>query len=161
MQHAVKARRRKPIFAVDIAVPRDLDPRISELDDVYLYTVDDLDKVIDEGQSSREAAAEDAHKILDEEIRRYLNIERGKEVAPIITALRDHGDALRHEVLEQARRRLAKGADSDEVLEFVTASLLKKTPCTSRASNCARRAKPPTMRPSRPARRLFGLDDKQ
>jgi glutamyl-tRNA reductase len=47
-------------------------------------------------------------------------------VAPIITALRDHGDTLRHQVLEQARRRLAKGADPDEVLEFVTASLLKK-----------------------------------
>lgn len=126
MRKAIRARKRRPIFAVDIAVPRDIDPDIRKLDDVYLYSIDDLDKVIVEGQSSREAAAVDANRILDEETQRYLSIERGKEVAPIITALRDHGDTLRADVLEQARRRLAKGADSDEVLEFVTASLLKK-----------------------------------
>ncbi len=126
MQSAIRARKRRPIFAVDIAVPRDLEAGIGELDDVYLYTIDDLDKVIVEGQSNREAAAVDADRILIEETQRYLSIERSKEVAPIITALRDHGDTLRHEVLEQARRRLAKGADQDEVLEFVTASLLKK-----------------------------------
>ena len=126
MTSAIKARKHKPVFAVDIAVPRDLDPDIGDLDDVYLYTVDDLDKVIIEGQSNREAAALDANKILDDETRRYLSIERSKEVAPVITALRDHGDELREQVLEQARRRLAKGADSDEVLEYVTSALLKK-----------------------------------
>ncbi len=126
MAKAVRARRRRPVFAVDIAVPRDLDPAIGELDDVYLYTIDDLDKVILAGQNNREAAADDANRILQEETRRYLSIERGKEVAPIITALREHGDILRDEVLDQARRRLAKGADSDDVLDYVTASLLKK-----------------------------------
>jgi glutamyl-tRNA reductase len=126
MRNAIRTRRHKPVFAVDIAVPRDLDPRISDLDDVYLYTIDDLDKVILEGQSSREAAAIDANRILEAETQRYLSIERSKEVAPIITALRDHGDSLRAQVLEQARRRLAKGADSDEVLEYVTSALLKK-----------------------------------
>jgi len=126
MQAAVRARKRRPIFAVDIAVPRDLEAGIDKLDDVYLYTIDDLDKVIVAGQSDREAAAVDAHRILDEETRRYLSIERSKAVAPIITALRDHGDALRDEVLEQARRRLAKGVDQDEVLQYVTSSLLKK-----------------------------------
>ena len=126
MQAAIKARRHKPVFAVDIAVPRDLDPEIGTLPDVYLYTIDDLDKVIMEGQSNREAAASDAKRILDDETKRYLSIERSKEVAPIITALRDHGDDLREQVLEQARRRLAKGADSDEVLEYVTSALLKK-----------------------------------
>ena len=126
MKAAIRARKRRPVFAVDIAVPRDLDPAIADLDDVYLYTIDDLDKVIMEGQSNREAAAIDAHRILDDETRRYLSIERSKEVAPIITALRDHGDSYREQVLEQGRRRLAKGADSDEVLEYVTAALLKK-----------------------------------
>jgi glutamyl-tRNA reductase len=126
MQIAIRARKRRPVFAVDIAVPRDLEAGIDELDDIYLYTIDDLDKVILEGQSNREAAAVDANRILADETQRYLSIERSKEVAPIITALRDHGDALRHEVLEQARRRLAKGADQDEVLDFVTSSLLKK-----------------------------------
>jgi glutamyl-tRNA reductase len=126
MKSAVSARRHKPVFAVDIAVPRDLDPAISELDDVYLYSIDDLDKVIIEGQSNREAAAVDARRILDDETQRYLSIERSKEAAPIITALRDHGDELREQVLQQARRRLAKGADANEVLEYVTSALLKK-----------------------------------
>ncbi|HLU05153.1 MAG TPA: glutamyl-tRNA reductase [Woeseiaceae bacterium] len=126
MRKAVRARKRKPVFAVDLAVPRDLDPAISKLDDVYLYTIDDLDKVVVEGLNSREAAVADANRILEEETRRYLDIERSKEVAPVITALRDHGDTLRREVLEKARRRLDKGADADEVLEYVTASLLKK-----------------------------------
>ena len=123
---AIKARKRRPIFAVDIAVPRDIEKAVGDLDDVYLYTVDDLDQVILEGQSNREAAAVDAHKILDEEIGRYLSIERSKQVAPAITQLRDQADAIRSDVLEQARRRLAQGADSDEVLEYATAALMKK-----------------------------------
>lgn len=126
MRTAVRARKRKPVFAVDIAVPRDLDPAIAELDDVYLYTIDDLDKVIVEGRSSRAAAAADAERILEQETRRYLEIERSKEVAPLISALREHGDALRREVMAQARRRLQKGVDSNEVLEYATAALLKK-----------------------------------
>ena len=123
---AIKARKRRPIFAVDIAVPRDIEKDVGDLDDVYLYTVDDLDQVILEGQNNREAAAVDAHKILDEEISRYLSIERSKRVAPAITQLRDKADAIRTEVLEQARRRLSQGADSDEVLEYATAALMKK-----------------------------------
>ncbi|MEX2125613.1 MAG: glutamyl-tRNA reductase [Woeseia sp.] len=126
MKRAVRSRRRKPVFAVDLAVPRDLDPAISKLDDVYLYTIDDLDKVVVDGQSNREAAVADASRILDEETRRYLDIERSKDVAPVIIALRDHGDALRQEVLQQAKRRLEKGAKTEDVLEYVTASLLKK-----------------------------------
>ena len=126
MKSAIHARKRKPVFAVDIAVPRDLDPAISSLNDVYLYSIDDLDKVIVEGQSKRESAVTDANRILDEETRRYLNMLRAREVVPLITALRDRGDALRTEVMDQARRRIAKGADSEEVLEYVTASLMKK-----------------------------------
>jgi glutamyl-tRNA reductase len=126
MAKAVKARKRRPIFAVDIAVPRDLDPKISELKDVYLYTIDDLDKVILDGQSNREAAVGDANRILDVETQRYLEIQRSKVVAPVITALRDHGDSVRDEVLQQGLRRLRKGSDHNEVLEYVTGSLLKK-----------------------------------
>jgi glutamyl-tRNA reductase len=126
VREAIRLRRRKPIFAVDIAVPRDIEPAVADLTDVYLYTIDDLDRVILEGQGSREAAAVDANRILDEEISRYLAIERAKQVAPIITALRNQGEALRAEVLEQAHRRLARGAPQDEVLEFATAALMKK-----------------------------------
>jgi glutamyl-tRNA reductase len=159
IKKAIRSRKRRPIFAVDIAVPRDIDPAVRNLEDVYLYTIDDLDKVIIEGQSSREAAAVDANRILDDETRRYLNIARSKEVAPIITALRDHGDSLRAEVLEQARRRLAKGADQEEVLEFVTASLLKKL--LHRPSVRLREAGETSDRNFiEVARELFGLDKK-
>ena len=126
MEKVTHTRKRKPVFAVDIAVPRDLDPDIGALDDVYLYSIDDLDHVITEGLSNRESAVTDANRILDEEIARYIAIERAREVVPLITALRDQGNAVREEVMQQARRRLAKGADNDEVLEYVTASLLKK-----------------------------------
>ncbi len=126
MKQAIRARKRRPVFAVDMAVPRDLDPAIGELPDVYVYTIDDLDKVVLEGQSSREEAAVDADRILAEETRRYLEIERSKVIAPVITALREHGDGIRQEVLAQARRRLAAGTDPQTVLEYLAGSLLKK-----------------------------------
>ena len=126
MEAAIKTRKRKPIFAVDIAVPRDIEAEVGTLSDVYLYTIDDLDKVVLEGQGNRQAAAVDANRILDEEISRYLTMERAKQVAPLIAALREDADALRSDVLKQARRRLAQGADGQEVLEYATAALMKK-----------------------------------
>jgi len=126
VEAAMATRKHKPVFAVDIAVPRDIAPDVAELSDVYLFTIDDLQKVIQEGQSSREAAAVDANRILDEEIARYLNIERAKQVSPVIAALREHGQSIRDEVLRDAIRRLDRGVDSREVIEFATASLMKK-----------------------------------
>jgi glutamyl-tRNA reductase len=123
---ALKARKHRPIFAVDIAVPRDIAPDVAELNDVYLYSIDDLQKVIQDGQTSREAAAVDADRILRDEIRRYLSIERAKQVSPVITALREHAQSVRDEVLRDAQRRLNKGVDSQEVIEYATASLMKK-----------------------------------
>ena len=126
MESAIVTRRRKPMFAVDIAVPRDIDPRVGELADVYLYTIDDLDKVILEGQGNREAAAVDANRILDDEITRYTSMERAKDANPIIMALRDHGQSIRDEVADQAQRRLAKGMSSADVIEYATAAMMKK-----------------------------------
>jgi glutamyl-tRNA reductase len=126
IRKALRKRRHRPIFAVDIAVPRDIAPEVAKLRDVYLYSIDDLQKVIQDGQSSREAAAEDAQRILEEEIRRYLGMERAKQVSPVITALREHAQSIREEVLRDAQRRLNKGVDSREVIEYATASLMKK-----------------------------------
>ncbi len=126
MQLAIRTRKRKPIFAVDIAVPRDIEQDVADLDDVYLYTVDDLNKVILEGQGNREAAAVDAHRILDDEIARYTSMERAKEANPIITALRNQGQSIRDDVADQARRRLANGMDSEDLIEYVTAAMMKK-----------------------------------
>jgi glutamyl-tRNA reductase len=126
MQSAVAARKRRPIFAVDIAVPRDIEPSVGELDDVYLYTIDDLDKIILEGQGNREVAAVEANRLLDDEIRRYQAIERSKQVAPVIAALREYSETLRDEVNAKAQRRLQRGESADDAIEYATASLMKK-----------------------------------
>ena len=123
---AMKTRKHKPVFAVDIAVPRDIEPEVAKVRDVFLYTIDDLQKVIQEGQTSRQAAAVDANRILDDEIRRYLSIERAKKASPLIVALREQGETIRDGVLREAQRRLDKGVDSREVIEFATAMLMKK-----------------------------------
>jgi glutamyl-tRNA reductase len=126
MKAALRARKRKPIFAVDIAVPRDIEAGVADLDDVYLYTIDDLDKVIQEGQGNREAAAVLADRLLDEEIARYANIERSKEVVPVIAALREQSQAVCNEVNTQALRRIAHGDSAEDAIAYATAALMKK-----------------------------------
>ena len=158
VQAAMKTRKHKPIFAVDIAVPRDIEAEVAELSDVYLYTIDDLQKVIQDGQTSREAAAVDANRILDDEIARYLNIERAKQVSPVITALREHGETIRDGVLREAQRRLDKGVDSREVIEFATASLMKKL--LHKPSVRLREAgEASEIEVIKATRTLFGIDD--
>jgi glutamyl-tRNA reductase len=126
MKAAIKARKHKPIFAVDIAVPRDIEAGVGDLEDVYLYTIDDLDRVIQQGQGNREAAAIEADKLLNDEIRRYQNIERSKRAVPVIAALREQSQTIRDEVNAQARKRLARGESADDAVEFATAALMKK-----------------------------------
>ena len=158
VQAAMKTRKHKPIFAVDIAVPRDIEAEVAELSDVYLYTIDDLQKVIQDGQTSREAAAVDANRILDDEIARYLTIERAKQVSPVITALREHGETIRDGVLREAQRRLDKGVDSREVIEFATASLMKKL--LHKPSVRLREAgEASEIEVIKATRTLFGIDD--
>ncbi len=155
---ALKLRKHKPIFAVDIAVPRDIAADVAELNDVYLYTIDDLQQVIQEGQLNREAAAVDAQRILEDEIRRYLTIQRAKQVSPTITALREHGETIRDGVLQEAQRRLNKGVDSQEVIEFATASLMKKLlhHPSVRLREAAEASEAELIEA---ARALFGIDD--
>ena len=122
----MKARKRRPIVAVDIAVPRDIEPSVSKLDDVYLFTIDDLDNMITESIGNRAQAAIDADRILSDELARYLSVQRAKQVAPIITSLRDHAESIREEVMLQARRRLAQGVSEGEIVEYATAAVMKK-----------------------------------
>ena len=148
MDAAIRLRKRKPIFAVDIAVPRDIAPDVAELDDVYLYGIDDLQKIILEGQDSREAAAVDAHRILDEEISRYAAMERAKEANPIITALRTHGQSIRDDVTKQARRRMAAGLSAEDAIEYAAASMMKKL-LHNPSVNCGKPVKPLTKTSSK------------
>ena len=126
LRDAIKLRKRKPIFAVDLAVPRDIAPEAAEVEDVFLYTVDDLDRVIQEGQGNREAAAVEAEKILLDEIGRYQNIERMKQAVPVIAALRNSSEDVRDQVVAQAMRRMRGGESAEDAIEFATAALMKK-----------------------------------
>ena len=154
---AIKARKRKPMFACDIAVPRDIEASAGDLADFYLYTIDDLDKVILEGQGNREAAAIEAHRLLDEEIRRYAAIERSKQVAPIISTLRETNEEVRRQVAQQALKRMRKGESAEDAIEFATAALMKKI--LHKPSVALRKAgEAADEQTIEAARKLFGLD---
>jgi glutamyl-tRNA reductase len=123
---AVRARRRRPIFMVDLAVPRDIDPAVADLEDIYLFSIDDLQQLIDENRQQREAAAGAARLLIIEEVSRFLTDARAKEAGPAIRALRQQADGIRQQTLEQARRMLASGKSADEALEYLSNTLMNR-----------------------------------
>jgi glutamyl-tRNA reductase len=123
---ALKARRRRPIFMVDLAVPRDIDPAVADLEDIYLFSVDDLQQLVDENKQSREVAAGGARLLISEEVTRFLAESRAKDAGPAIRALRQQADAIRQQTLEQARRLAASGKSSDEVMEYLANTLTNR-----------------------------------
>ena len=123
---ALKARRRRPIFMVDLAVPRDIDPAVAELEDIYLFSIDDLQQLVDENRQSREIAAGGARLLIEEEVARFLAESRAKGAGPAIRALRQQADTLRQQTLEQARRLAASGKPTDEVLEYLANTLTNR-----------------------------------
>ena len=125
-------RRRRPMFMVDLAVPRDIDPAVADLDDVYLYTVDDLKGIIQENLRSREAAAEQAEEIIDNQVEHFMGWLRAQDSVASIRALRQQAEAVRDEALARARRQLAQGKDPTEVLNLLANLLTNKlihSPC--------------------------------
>jgi glutamyl-tRNA reductase len=123
---ALKRRRRRPIFMVDLAVPRDIDPTVAELEDIYLFSIDDLQQLVDENRQSREVAAGGARLLIDEEVARFLVESRAKDAVPAIRALRQQADAIRQQTLEQARRLLASGKSADEAMDFLANTLTNR-----------------------------------
>lgn len=113
---ALAPRRHRPMCIVDLAVPRDVEPAVGTLADVYLYGIDDLDSVIAENRRARAAAAEDAERIIASEIARFTQQRRGRDAGPVIQALRAQADGEAARALDQARRELAAGRPADEVL---------------------------------------------
>ena len=123
---AVRARRHRPIFMVDLAVPRDIEPQVADLEDVYLYSIDDLQGVVDENRQQRELAADGARLVIDEEVARFLAESRAHDAGPAIRTLRAQADAVREQTLEQARRMLAGGRAPAEVIEFLANTLTNR-----------------------------------
>ncbi len=126
MESALRKRKHRPMFLVDIAVPRDIEPQVSELRDVFLYTVDDLEGIIDRNLSARHEAALEAEKIIDLEVVRFMRWLRSLESVPTIRELRSNVQTISEQELEQAKRRLAKGDDPEQILEHLARSLTNK-----------------------------------
>ena len=126
VETALRQRRHRPMFLIDLAVPRDIEAQVDELEDVFLYTVDDLHKVVAENQASRQVAAVEAEKIIDFQVVRFMRWMRSLDSVPTIRSLRNQVETLREAELADAKRRLANGADPEQVLEHFSRNLSRK-----------------------------------
>ena len=126
VERALKKRKHAPIFMVDLAVPRDIEPEVNSLDDVYLYTVDDLQEVINENLENRQQAAEQAHEIIDEKVEHYLDWQRSLVAVDVISELRSTATDFSDEVLKKSIKQLASGQNPEDVLTFLAHTLTNK-----------------------------------
>lgn len=126
VESALKKRKHKPMFMLDIAVPRDIEAQVSELDDVYLYTVDDLHAVIDENKKSRVAAADQAEEIINQGVEQYVRQLRALDAVATVKAYRQKAEQLRDAELHKALRQLQTGTDPEQVLQQLARNLTNK-----------------------------------
>lgn len=123
VEHALKQRRHRPMFMVDIAVPRDIEPEIGRLNDVYLYTVDDLQGVIDDNMAARREAATAAEEIIAKRVEEFSAWQRSLDAVGTIRDFRAKAEDVRQQTLDQARRMLEQGRSPEEALEFLAHTL--------------------------------------
>ena len=126
VETAIKARRHRPIFMVDLAVPRDIEPEVAELDDVFLYTVDDLSQVVSDGIENRQLAAVEAATIVANRVENFMQWFKKRDAVPTIKALRDQVEAMRKAEIEKALKQLQKGESAEKALEALSIALTNK-----------------------------------
>ena len=126
IERAIKSRRRKPMFIVDLAVPRDVEPEVARLDDVYVHTVDDLGRIVQSGNETRQAAVAQAEAIIESRVRDFEEWVRARRAVPVIQDLRTRADALRRRELERALKQLARGEAPEVVIEQLSQALTNK-----------------------------------
>ena len=126
VERALKARRHRPMFIVDFAVPRDVEPEVAELEDIFLYTIDDLGKIVQQGAESRRAAAEEAEGIVARQVAAFRAWQGARAAVPAIVELRKRADQYREAELARARQRLARGDDPAQVVEALAKGLANK-----------------------------------
>lgn len=127
IQNVSRKRRSKPVVMVDLAVPRDVEAEVEKLDNVYLYTVDDLGRYVQMGQNSRLQAVGQAEAIIDARVLNFMQwLESRRLVVPMIQELNASAESLRQAELAKARRLLARGEDPNDVLEYLARSLTQK-----------------------------------
>ena len=133
VESALKKRKHRPIFMVEIAVPRDIEAEVGELSDVYLYTVDDLQEVVQENLRSRHEAAEQAEEIVEFHADEFMGWVRSLDAVALIQDYRGQAETVRDEVLDRALRLLDNGKAPQETLRFLAHTLTNKllhTPST-------------------------------
>jgi glutamyl-tRNA reductase len=111
---------------VDLAVPRDIEPEVSELDDVFLYTIDDLQGIVQGNLDSRRSAVQQAEAIIDTQVGQFMHWVQVRESVPLIRALRDQAEDARRREMERAMKLLARGEDPKQVLETLSQGLTNK-----------------------------------
>ncbi|HGL9561079.1 TPA: glutamyl-tRNA reductase [Neisseria gonorrhoeae] len=126
VEHALKQRQSMPLFMLDLAVPRDIEAEVGDLNDAYLYTVDDMVNIVQSGKEARQKAAAAAETLVSEKVAEFVRQQQGRQSVPLIKALRDEGEKARKQVLENAMKQLAKGATAEEVLERLSVQLTNK-----------------------------------
>ena len=126
VESALKARRRRPMLIIDLAVPRDVEAEAGQLDDVFLYSVDELGKIVQEGRELRNGAVGKAEAIIDAGVDEFMHWLGTRAAVPTIRALRDQAERARRHEVERALRRLAQGDAPADVLEQLSRSLTNK-----------------------------------
>jgi glutamyl-tRNA reductase len=126
VERALKLRKHRPMFMVDLAVPRDIEPEVKALEDVYLYTVDDLAHVVQSGKENRQAAVAQAEAIIDAGVQSFMHWMDQRAGVPLIQQLNAQTDAWRLAEIARARKLLARGENVDAVLEALSRGLTQK-----------------------------------
>ena len=126
LERALRTRRRRPIFMVDLAVPRDIEQEVAELDDVFLYTVDDLGEIVSTNLDTRRSAVEQAEAIIDTQVGQFMHWMQVRESVPLIRMLREQAEEARRHEVERALRLLARGEDPAKVLETLSQAITNK-----------------------------------
>lgn len=134
VERALKKRKHQPMFMVDIAVPRDIEQEVSTLDDVYLYTVDDLQSVIEENMKSRQAAANQAEEMVKEEVSSFMDWLRAQGQLQLICEYRTNAKMLKEETLSKALKLLKNGKSAEDTLVFLAHTLTNKLSHTPTAA---------------------------
>jgi glutamyl-tRNA reductase len=126
VESACKLRKHEPIFMVDLAVPRDIEPEVSRLDDVFLYAVDDLSSIVQEGREHRAAAVEQAEAIIENRVEGFMHWLAERALVPTIRELQEKSQHIAHTELEHAKKLIARGDSPEAVMEMLTHRLTQK-----------------------------------
>ena len=126
VERAVKQRKHRPMLMIDIAVPRDIEPEVSQMEDIYLYTVDDLQEIVEEGLKSRREAAGQAEEIIDTQVAHFMGWLQSLNAVDTICQFREHAMGIREAEVAKALQMLSNGADADKVLQKLAHNLTNK-----------------------------------